>query len=47
MCCEAKRLVKLALSPVLILLGLVSAGALAAGEKVNEINRAKPFDNLI
>ena len=38
MCCEAKRLVKLALSPVLILLGLVSAGALAAGEKVNEIN---------
>ena len=38
MCCEGKRLVKLALSPVLMLLGLVSAGALAAGEKVNEIN---------
>ena len=38
MCCEAKRLVKLALGPVLILLGLVSAGARAAGGKVNEIN---------
>jgi cytochrome c oxidase subunit II len=38
MCCEAKRLAKLALGPVLILLGLVSAGALAAGDKVNEIN---------
>ena len=38
MCCEAKRLVKLALGPVLILLGLVSAGARAAGDKVNEIN---------
>jgi cytochrome c oxidase subunit 2 len=38
MCCEAKRLAKLALGPVLILLGLVSAGARAAGDKVNEIN---------
>jgi cytochrome c oxidase subunit 2 len=38
MCFDAKRLVRLALSPVLILMAWVSAGAQAAGEKMNEIN---------
>ena len=38
MCCEAKRLAKLALGPVLILLAMVSAGAHAAGDKINEVN---------
>ena len=38
MCFEAKRLAKLALGPVLILLAMVSAGALAAGDKINEVN---------
>ena len=38
MCFDAKRLVRLALSPVLILMAWVSAGAQAAGDKMNEIN---------
>ncbi|NQY02975.1 MAG: cytochrome c oxidase subunit II [Halieaceae bacterium] len=40
MCFEAKRLAKLALGPVLMLLSMVSAGVMAAGEKVNEVNMA-------
>tara|TARA_R100000900_G_scaffold127863_3_gene103151 strand:+ start:8507 stop:9676 length:1170 start_codon:yes stop_codon:yes gene_type:complete len=35
---KAKRLCKLALGPVLMLLSLASAGALAASSKVNEVN---------
>lgn len=35
---KAKRLYRLALGPVLMLLSLASAGALAAGSKVNEVN---------
>ena len=40
MCFEAKRLAKLARGPVLMLLSMVSAGVMAAGEKVNEVNMA-------
>src|SRR5690606_37868643 len=35
---KAKRLYRLALGPVLMLLSLASAGALAANAKVNEVN---------
>ena len=38
MCFDAKRLVRLALGPVLIPMAWVSAGAQAAGDKMNEIN---------
>jgi len=38
MCFEAKRLAKLALGPVLMLMSLISTAAIAAGEKVNEVN---------
>jgi cytochrome c oxidase subunit 2 len=40
MCFETKRLARLALGPVLMLMSLVSATALAAGDKVNEVNMA-------
>ena len=38
MCFDAKRLFRLALGPVLIPMAWVSAGAQAAGDKMNEIN---------
>lgn len=37
---KANRLLRLALGPVLALLSLASAGALAAGDKVNQVNMA-------